>query len=66
MRNVNYCYLGINILSYSVVFIKKINLLRLSHIVCIEVSNPPQKHHPLFLAKPPSPLNRQTVQAPPF
>ena len=31
MRNVNYCYLGINILSYSVVFIKKINLLRLRH-----------------------------------
>ena len=25
--------------------------------------NPPQKHHPLFLAKPP--LNQQTVQAPP-
>ena len=31
MRNVNYCYLSINILSYSVVFIKKINLLRLPH-----------------------------------
>ena len=26
--------------------------------------NPPQKHHPLFLAKPP--LNLQTVQVPSF
>ena len=31
-------------------------------IVCIEVSTPPQKHHPLFFATPP--LNLQTVQAP--
>ena len=31
MRNVNYCFLGINILSYLAVFIKKINLLRLHH-----------------------------------
>ena len=31
MRNDNYCYLVINILSYSVAFIKKINLLRLCH-----------------------------------
>ena len=29
MRNVNYCYLGIKILSFSVVIIKKINLSRL-------------------------------------
>ena len=35
-------------------------------IVCIGVSNPPQKHHPLFLAKPPPPLNLQTVQPPSF
>ena len=34
-------------------------------IVCIGVSTSPQKHHPLFLAKPP-PLNLQTVQAPLF
>ena len=27
MQNVNYCYFGIKILSYSVMFIKKINLL---------------------------------------
>ena len=33
-------------------------------IVCIGISTPPQKHHPLFIAKPP--LNRQTVQVPPF
>ena len=33
-------------------------------IVCIGISPPPpQKHHPLFLAKPP-PLNCQTVHAP--
>ena len=33
--------------------------------VSIGVSFPPQKHHPLFLAKPlPPALNRQTVQAP--
>ena len=31
MRSVNYCYLGINILSYLVLFIKKINLLHLRH-----------------------------------
>ena len=35
------------------------------YIVWIGVSTPPQKHHPLFLANP-SPLNRQTVQAPPL
>ena len=29
------------------------------------INLPPQKHHPLFLAKPP-PLNQQTVQAPFF
>ena len=31
------------------------------HIVHLGI-NPPQKHHPLFFAKPP--LNLQTVQAP--
>ena len=37
-------------------------------IVRIGVSNSPQKHHPLFLAKPPPPppLNLQTAQAPLF
>ena len=30
-------------------------------IVCIAVSMPPQKHHPLFLAKPS--FNLQTIQA---
>ena len=34
-------------------------------IVCIGVSIPPQKHHPLFFAKPPS-LNLPAVQAPLF
>ena len=37
--------------------------------MCIGVSTSPQKHQPLFLAKPPPPhpppLNRQIVQAPP-
>ena len=33
-------------------------------IVCVEISTPPQKHHPLCIAKPP--LNRQTVQVHPF
>ena len=33
------------------------------YIVCIGVSTPLQKHHPLFLVKPA--LNLQTVQAPP-
>ena len=33
-------------------------------IVRTGVSTPPQKHHPLFFAKPPPPLNLQTVQAP--
>ena len=37
----------------------------LKSIVCIGVSTPlPQKHHPLFLVKPSTPLNLQTVQAP--
>ena len=31
MRNVNHCYLGVNILSYSAVFTKKINLSVLRH-----------------------------------
>ena len=34
------------------------------HIVCIGVSNPPQKQPPLSCQTPP--LNLQTVQAPPF
>ena len=35
--------------------------------MCIGVSSPPQKHHPLFLAKPYHlPLNLQAAQAPPF
>ena len=38
-------------------------LVCLDHIVCIGVSNLPQKHCPLFLAQ--SPLNVQTVHAPP-
>ena len=34
-------------------------------IVCIGVSNPPQKHSLLFLSSPPPPpLNLQTVHAP--
>ena len=35
-------------------------------IVCIGVSTPLQKHHPLFFAKPNPLLNLQTVQAPLF
>ena len=35
----------------------------LTVIVCIGVSTPPQKHHPLFSCQAPS-LNWQTVQAP--
>ena len=35
-------------------------------IVCIGVSTPPQKLHPLFLAKQPPPLNRQTIQVLPL
>ena len=38
-------------------------LVCLDHIVCIGVSNLPQKDCPLFLAQ--SPLNVQTVHAPP-
>ena len=33
-------------------------------IVRTGVSTPPQKHHPLFFAKPPRPLNLKTAQAP--
>ena len=34
-------------------------------IVCIGVSTPPpQKYHPLYVAKPPPSLNQQTVQTP--
>ena len=41
-----------------------LNLRQHKTIVCIRVSYPLQKDHPLFLAKPPPPpLNRQTVQA---
>ena len=37
MRNVDYCYWGINVPSYSVVFIKKVNLLRLVADWCFPV-----------------------------
>ena len=33
-------------------------------IVCIRVSNPPQKHPPFSCQAPPPPLNLQTVHAP--
>ena len=35
-----------------------------THSVHWGINSPPQKHHLLFLAKPP--LNQQTVQAAPF
>ena len=40
-------------------------LLLLAKIVCIGVSNPPQKHHLLFFAKP-RPLKSAKLFKPPF
>ena len=41
-----------------------LEILYTFHSVHWGINPTPQKHHPLFLAKPPPPLNLQTVQAP--
>ena len=43
-------------------FTKNTKNLNICDIVCIRVSTPAQKHHPLFLVRHP-PSSQQTVQA---
>ena len=37
-----------------------------SHSVHLGINPPPQKHHPIFLAKPPPPLKSANCPSPPF